>query len=407
MNSKHSVQRPCILMSLFITACVSPVQTDPNMSMSTELIDYMINDSEEILADLEVDGGLVENERIVESIDQDLIDMNPVTPPRDPCLDIDCGNGNCVPQGNQASCVCDQRYFAQGLSCAPEDLDNDGVDFTIDCDDNNPQVYPRAQEICDQIDQDCDLLIDEGACSIWVLPPLQNHWEAYGLDVSGGVHTPQGPIKAAWDIEELDIAFVLLPTGYHELRLSSLTWSPLRPLSDLSIPNDASLQNAGFAMSNPAGHTNNPFETITINLIDDGGTKKIWMLKYFIADGRYEPYFADQFIGEPHIWREEHSDEYSPNPAFVNASWLDIDNSRYIMNINPQEYCGQGPTSSNINSGMLSSDTIYLYESGSCFDFIPPIPIMGSPLDLPGAPDFSEIGGAFWHQGSLFLLRGN
>jgi hypothetical protein len=178
-------------------------------------------------------------------------------------------------------------------------------------------------------------------------------------------------------------------------------------LSDLFIPEDAPLQNAAFALSNPASHTDTPYETITINLVDNGGSKKIWILKYFISSGRYETYYSDQYIGDPHIWREEHSDEYSPNPAFIRASWLDIENTRYVLNVNPQTFCGQGPTSSNIHMGLLTSDMIHLIEAGSCFDFVPPVAITGSPLDLPGAPNFAEIGAAFWHQGSLYLFRGD
>lgn len=43
-----------------------------------------------------------------------------------------------------------------------DDCDNDGFIFLDDCDDNDPNTYPGAPEICDGKDNDCDEQIDEG-----------------------------------------------------------------------------------------------------------------------------------------------------------------------------------------------------------------------------------------------------
>ena len=50
---------------------------------------------------------------------------------------------------------------------APDDIlkirdeDQDGFVAADDCDDNNPNIYPNADELCDELDNDCDTYVDE------------------------------------------------------------------------------------------------------------------------------------------------------------------------------------------------------------------------------------------------------
>ena len=50
-----------------------------------------------------------------------------------------------------------------GDSAAPTDADGDGFTSDEDCDDDNAAVNPAAAEVCDELDNDCDGLVDVGA----------------------------------------------------------------------------------------------------------------------------------------------------------------------------------------------------------------------------------------------------
>jgi hypothetical protein len=50
-----------------------------------------------------------------------------------------------------------------GDSAAPADLDADGYTEAEDCDDDDAAINPGADELCDEVDNNCDGLIDVGA----------------------------------------------------------------------------------------------------------------------------------------------------------------------------------------------------------------------------------------------------
>ena len=49
----------------------------------------------------------------------------------------------------------------------PVDLDGDGFTADEDCDDDNAQAAPDLEEVCDNIDNDCDGSVDEGLMQTW------------------------------------------------------------------------------------------------------------------------------------------------------------------------------------------------------------------------------------------------
>ena len=96
---------------------------------------------------------------------------------------------------------------AQGSFC--EDPGEGWVEDATDCDDTAPEVHPEAQEVCNQLDDDCDGAVDEeGALeSSWY---LDSDGDGYGdpAEVIEQCEQPSGYVLAAYgaDCDDSDAA---------------------------------------------------------------------------------------------------------------------------------------------------------------------------------------------------------
>jgi len=67
---------------------------------------------------------------------------------------------------SQNTCAADSptEFFEGSIDCSSFtiDIDGDGFNNTEDCNDSNPNIFPGATELCDNLDNNCDGQIDEG-----------------------------------------------------------------------------------------------------------------------------------------------------------------------------------------------------------------------------------------------------
>ncbi len=79
---------------------------------------------------------------------------------------IACGDDTTTTRDSATPAVTgDSGGTTSGTDTGPNpnlDQDHDGYKAADDCDDNNAQVHPGADEVCDEADNDCDDLVDEG-----------------------------------------------------------------------------------------------------------------------------------------------------------------------------------------------------------------------------------------------------
>jgi len=84
-----------------------------------------------------------------------------------------------------------------------EDADGDGFTSEQDCDDSDPLVNPEADEVCDEIDNDCDGDVDEAGGPLWY-PDADGDGAGADDGALDSCATPDGYVEIAGDCDDGD-----------------------------------------------------------------------------------------------------------------------------------------------------------------------------------------------------------
>jgi large repetitive protein len=128
------------------------------------------------------------------------------TAPEDHVADnTDCDDGNEAynPGVAEDDCTDPEDYNCDG-SVVFEDNDGDGVAACEDCNDNDGDIHPGADEYCDDVDTDCDGTLDEDDALDAIDWYADGDSDGYGLD-SDSLHQcyqPEGYVDVNGDCDD-------------------------------------------------------------------------------------------------------------------------------------------------------------------------------------------------------------
>ena len=123
----------------------------------------------------------------------------------------DCNDGNAAihPDAPESDCSDPTDYNCDG-TVAYADADADGSPACEDCNDANPDQHPAAQETCNNLDDDCDQLIDDADPSLSGASTFYRDLDGDGYAGSGASTTactaPVGYAANTGDCDDGDAA---------------------------------------------------------------------------------------------------------------------------------------------------------------------------------------------------------
>lgn len=99
--------------------------------------------------------------------------------------------------------------FEDTDTAGPTDLDGDGFDSTVDCNDGNAAINPDADEVCDTVDNDCDGTADEDDATDAGTWYFDGDGDGYGDDTvtTRACEQPSGYVATSGDCVIDDAAY--------------------------------------------------------------------------------------------------------------------------------------------------------------------------------------------------------
>ena len=132
------------------------------------------------------------------------------------------------------------------------DNDQDGFCSDLDCDDNNQNIFPGAVELCNSLDDNCDLLLDNGDVVVWT-------GDGATLDWGDGKNWSQNFVP-------LECQNVLIPAG------NTVKITNIFPCKSIEIENGSTLtvENSGLLNINGQSSLSVPLVKVFGDLIIHG-----------------------------------------------------------------------------------------------------------------------------------------
>jgi hypothetical protein len=227
-------------------------------------------------------------------------------------------------------------------------------------------------------------------CSMWVLEDRAAAWSASAAP--GSAAAPDSPIRAAFDIESLGIAYVLTDSTYHVLRLSDRTYV------------EAGIRTAEFpeltsellaASSVPAGHAGSDPTRESVTFMTRAGAV---IYSFNISSSTFSHSRTVTDLGP------EWEARLAPTLGMVRAGWLALEDDDRWTSGSPSASCGRAGSRFTVYLAFITSAG-HIFDAGTCAAFVQRASYVAfPPFTRGGAPSSDSVAAAFYNDGDLWLL---